>query len=66
MYPVLVNLRLLHKCTKKGTVDVIIERDQIRRKLFNFSQWHEYKFTKEKERKVTEVVDDLIQEASRS
>lgn len=51
---------------EEGSVDIIIERDQIRRQLFNFSQWHEYKFTKEKERKVTEVVDDLIQEASRS
>lgn len=51
---------------EEGSVDFIIERDQVRRQLFNFGQWYEYKFTKAKERMVTEVIDDLIQEASRS
>lgn len=37
-----------------------IERDEIRREMFNFKQWSEYKFTKTKEQLVTEVVDDTI------
>lgn len=57
---------LASQMLKEGTVDLIIERDQIRRQLFNFGQWHEYKFTKAKEQTVTGAVDVYIQEASRS
>lgn len=31
-----------------------VNRDDIRRELFNFGKWSEYKFTKERERKVSE------------
>lgn len=43
---------------------VKIERDVIRRELFNFCQWSEYKFTRAKEQKVTDVVDQKISSAA--
>jgi predicted kinase len=37
-----------------------INRDDVRREMYGFSAWSEYKFTKEKETAVTEVCDELF------
>lgn len=42
---------------------LVVNRDAIRRELFNFGQWNEYKFTKEKEDKVTERQNEMIVQA---
>lgn len=38
----------------------VIERDHIRRRLYSFTQWCDYKFTRTREEKVSGVVDGLI------
>jgi predicted kinase len=45
---------------------VNVNRDDIRRSLFNFGKWSEYKFTKERERKVSEEQLKMIEYAFRS
>ena len=42
----------------------IICRDDIRRSLFNFGKWSDYKFTKAKEKQVTEVFYQLVYDSS--
>ena len=45
----------------QGPNYVIVNRDDKRRKLFNFGQWNEYKFTNEKETLVTkEIRRDIL------
>lgn len=46
---------------KKGYVQ--IERDMIRRYLFGFEQWNEYKFNKTNEERVTAVADQMLFDA---
>jgi len=44
-----------------GAVTVgIVNRDSVRRHLFNFGQWSEYKFTKSKEDRVTKALDETL------
>ena len=43
---------------------VRVERDEVRRILFNFKQWNEYKFNKAKEDRVTAVIDQLLFDTS--
>ena len=47
--------------SKNGVVRA--NRDDTRRELFDFGQWSEYKFTGQKEARVTEVLDAHIQRA---
>lgn len=47
--------------TQKGTR---INRDDIRRDLFKFGQWNEYKFTSAKENQVTEIQDSMLKKAA--
>ena len=46
------------------TSSKVICRDDIRRSLFSFSKWSDYKFTKAKEDRVTKVYYQLVFEAS--
>lgn len=39
---------------------MIVNRDEIRQQLFPFSKWSEYKFTKEKEKRVTQLQEDRM------
>lgn len=48
---------------KQGIVTAIINRDDIRRELYGFVSWADYKFTKEREKAVTEVCDELFSQA---
>ena len=46
---------------KKGWMQ--IERDVIRRQMFGFKQWNEYKFNKTNEERVTAVINQLLFDA---
>ena len=46
------------------TSSKVICRDDIRRSLFSFSKWSDYKFTRDKEKKVSAVVKELLIECS--
>ena len=46
------------------TSSKVICRDDIRRSLFNFSKWSDYRFTRAKEEKVSAVVKELLIECS--
>lgn len=49
------------KMNEVGQLSIMnINRDDIRREMYGFSSWSEYKFTKEKELAVTEVCDELF------
>lgn len=52
---------LAKKMMEEGKVQGIVERDQIRRNLFNFQQWSEYKFSREKESQVSDVHRAMIE-----
>lgn len=52
---------LAQKMLKERKVQEVIERDIIRRYLFNFQQWSEYKFTREKEKKVSDIIRSMIE-----
>ena len=43
---------------------VIANRDDVRRELFNFRQWSEYKFTSAKETQVTEYLNQIVSKAA--
>ena len=49
------------KMREEGKVQGIVERDIIRRNLFNFQQWSEYKFSREKENQVSDVHRTMIE-----
>lgn len=52
---------LAKKMMEEGKVQGIVERDVIRRNLFNFQQWSEYKFSREKESQVSDVHRAMIE-----
>lgn len=52
---------LAKKMMEEGKVQGIVERDQIRRNLFNFQQWSEYKFSRQKESQVSDIHCAMIE-----
>ena len=49
--------------SKSGRI-IRVNRDDVRRELFDFGQWPEYKFTKSKEDKVTDHINSAVRKAA--